>query len=121
MFEDAVVVAEFVFSQLLAPKDALAIIDGLLEELAGEGEPVAVVPCEGDAPPVVPSKLNSSTFLAKALDINIDRSAPHAPKRRRTLPHQRNGAARERHARAQLARELKQDCKEYAVKASKVG
>jgi pimeloyl-ACP methyl ester carboxylesterase len=43
MFEDAVVVAEFVISQLPALKDALAIVDGLLEEFAGEGEPLLMV------------------------------------------------------------------------------
>ena len=33
MFQDAGVIAEFVFSQLPSPRDTLAIIDGLQQEL----------------------------------------------------------------------------------------
>ena len=123
MFQHAGVVAEFVFSQLPTPKDTLAIIDGLLAELPGTAWARANLWPEALVREMRRQsyQANSSTFLAKALDIIRDRSAPRAPKRRRTLLDQRNVAARERHAHAQRVQKLKQDCEEYAVKASKVG
>ena len=123
MFEHAGVVAEFVFSQLPTPKDTLAIIDGLLAELPGTAWARANLWPEALVREMRRQsyQANSSTFLAEALDIIIDRSAPRAPKRRRTLLDQRNVATRERHAHGQRVQKLKQDCEEYAVKASKVG
>jgi hypothetical protein len=120
MFQNAGVIAEFVFSQLPSPRDTLAIIDGLQQELPDSAWAKA-----GLWPEHLVSEMrrqsyqeNSSTSLADCLDIIMDRTVPLTAKRQRGM---NDRAAREQQIHAALVQKLKQDCEEYAVKAIKVG
>jgi hypothetical protein len=120
MFQDAGVIAEFVFSQLPSPRDALAIIDGLVEELPRTAWARATLWPEELVTEMRAQSLriDNDMSVAVAWDILRDRTNPLTRKRRHATHFQRRLGA---DTHAALVRKLKQDCEEYAVKASRVG
>ena len=120
MFQNAGVIEEFVFSQLPSPRDTLAIIDGLQQELPNSAWAKANLWPEALVREMRRQSYqeNSSTSLAGALEIITDRTVPLSAKRRRQIS---DRAALEQNLHTALVQKLKRACSAYAVKAIKVG